>query len=474
MTKKTISFLVLIISDISAILLCFFFAYLIRSEILPYIYHGFQKKPIPLSAHLDYFYMVIIWILIFAYEKLYTKRFTFWDEAKVLLKSTTIAFFLIMSITFIARKSLQFSRAIIILAWLISLILFPIFRSLIKKILIKLNLWKKKIIILGAAKTGKLILEGIRDNKIMGYEIAGFLDDDPQKIGKKIKNTEVLGKTSELEELSTKLGFQDVIIAMPSIQKEKLIKILERCEKVAETIRIVPDTVGLITVGVEIENLGEALTLSIRQNLTKPWNIFIKNFFEFLLTLIITILLLPILLIIALAIKIDSRGSIIFTQERLGKGNKTFKFYKFRSMYKDEDLKLNEYLEKNPATKKEWNKYQKLKSFDPRVTRVGKFLRKYSLDELPQLFNVLKGEMSLVGPRPYLLREMKIIGQRHRMISKVKPGITGLWQVSGRNILPFKERLSLDEYYIRNWSLWLDIVILLKTIKALAKREGAY
>ncbi len=168
MIKKIINFLALIATDVVVILICVSLAYLIRSEILPFVYQGFQKKPIPLIAHLSYFYIMILWVVIFALEGLYSKRRTFWDEARALMKGTTFSFFLVMSFTFIARKSLQFSRTIILLAWLLSLILFPVFRSLIKILLIRLNLWRIKVIVLGT-KAGKLVAKAIENNKILGF-----------------------------------------------------------------------------------------------------------------------------------------------------------------------------------------------------------------------------------------------------------------------------------------------------------------
>jgi undecaprenyl-phosphate galactose phosphotransferase len=226
--------------------------------------------------------------------------------------------------------------------------------------------------------------------------------------------------------------------------------------------------------GVEIENMGDILSLSMARNLVKPWNILFKYLFELITILILTVILLPVLLIIALAIKIDTPGPVLYIQKRLGEKNKKFRFFKFRSMYIDGDRRLEKHLKKNPMVQKEWDKYQKIKENDPRVTRVGKIIRQFSLDELPQLINFFKRDMNLVGPRPYLPREIKKISKSYQIISRVKPGITGLWQVRGRNLLSFRERLLLDEYYIRNWSLWLDIVILSKTIKVLATREGAY
>ena len=143
-------------------------------------------------------------------------------------------------------------------------------------------------------------------------------------------------------------------------------------------------------------------------------------------------------------------------------------------MYTDEDKRLRKYLDNNEVARREWRKFVKLKSFDPRVTKIGNFLRRFSLDELPQLFNVFLGQMSLVGPRPYLPNERKEIGENLDLILETTPGITGLWQVSGRNELPFNERVALDTWYVRNWSLWLDTVILLKTFKAVLTGKGAY
>jgi undecaprenyl-phosphate galactose phosphotransferase len=158
----------------------------------------------------------------------------------------------------------------------------------------------------------------------------------------------------------------------------------------------------------------------------------------------------------------------------MGRRGKVFRLFKFRSMYIDAETRLTEFLKSNPSARAEWEEYQKIKAGDPRVTRVGRFIRKTSLDELPQLLNVLKGDMSLVGPRPYLPREMMEIGKSYALISRVKPGLTGLWQTSGRNLLSFRERLLLDEHYIRNWTLWSDIAILIRTARALVRREGAF
>ena len=186
---------------------------------------------------------------------------------------------------------------------------------------------------------------------------------------------------------------------------------------------------------------------------------------------------LPIMIPIAISIKLTDKGSIFFVQERPGLGGRMFRLLKFRTMYPNNEEILAEYLENNPEAKEEWEKYRKLKTYDPRVTPIGRFLRKYSLDELPQFFNVLKGDMSVVGPRPYILKEFddyRIPREIKKKLLSVKPGITGLWQVEGRNEKTFEERIKLDLKYIDNLSLWNDLKIVLKTVWIMFRGKGAY
>ena len=474
MRKKLISFVTLIISDLIVIFLSFSIAYVIRSEILPYLFNEFNKLPLlPFSTFLNHYYMATVWIFIFAHEKLYTKRYSIWDELRVLLKSATLSSSLIIIMIFITKQP-QFSRPIVISAWLLSLFLFPLFRFLTKILLVKFNIWTKKLIILGVHQTSLLILKSIRKSKTMGYEVSAFLDNDPQKIGKEFLGVKVLGPLSELENVAKTFQSRDIMIVTPHLPRKKLKELLSKCEDFSKSMWLIPRSGDFITEGVEIEVLGEVLTLYIKKNLTKPWNILTKTLFDEFLTLVLIILLFPLFIFIAIAIKLDSKGPVIFVQKRLGQNKKIFNFFKFRSMYTNSDKKLSEFLNKNQKAKEEWEKYRKLKNYDPRVTRVGRIIRKYSLDEFPQLFNILLGNMSLVGPRPYLLEELKGKDLFISRVAKVKPGITGLWQISGRSEVIFKERLAFDEYYIRNWSLWLDMTILLKSIKVIFSSEGAY
>ena len=308
----------------------------------------------------------------------------------------------------------------------------------------------------------------------MGYEVLGFLDDDPHKIVKSYLGVKVLGPISQLENITKIYHSKDIVISTPHLPRNKIRELLVRCENLSESMWLIPRSGDFITEGVEIEVFGEILSMYIKKNLKKPWNILIKTFFDIILTVFTIIIFLPIFLIIALAIKLDSKGPVLYVQKRIGKKNIAFDLYKFRSMYMDNEKKLDEYLKQNPVAKKEWAKYKKIKNHDPRVTNVGRFLRKFSLDELPQLSNILQGKMSLVGPRPYIPEELEQEELFKEKIALVKPGITGLWQIRGRSELSFEERIVIDEYYIRNWSLWLDIMILIKSFGIWFKQKGAY
>jgi len=475
MGKKALSLLTLIIVDLLVIFISFWVSFLLRSEVLPHLFPKFKTVHLlPFSVILDNYYMAFVWIFVFAHERLYTKRFPFSNEIKALLKSATISTIIIMIMIFITRKQVKFSRTIVILAWLLSLLLFPIFRYLTKIFLIKAGLWQKKLIILGVNPTSLSILRSIHKNKTMGYEVLGFLEDDFRKKGKKYFGIEVLGPISELERIISKYKSKDIMVSTPYLERKELKEFLSKCEELSESMWIIPRSGNFLARGVEIEVYGDVPTLYRKKNLAKPWNIVIKTLFDKILALTLIILLIPLFLIIALTIKLDSKGPVIFKQKRIGRQKKIFTLYKFRSMHVDSHSKLATYLANNPEVNEEWKKYKKIKGHDPRVTKVGKIIRRFSLDELPQLLNVLQGKMSLVGPRPYLAEELEGNDPFIKTIIQVKPGITGPWQVSGRSEIPFKERLRLDEYYIRNWSLGIDLIILLKSLGVIFSKKGAY
>jgi Undecaprenyl-phosphate galactose phosphotransferase WbaP len=213
--------------------------------------------------------------------------------------------------------------------------------------------------------------------------------------------------------------------------------------------------------------------IHLQQNLMLPLPQLTKRCIDLVACVVGGIVLLPFLSYLAIAVKMSSRGPVFYGHDRIGRYGVTFKAWKFRTMFQDSGLKLEQYLEANPDLKNEWERDHKLK-FDPRVTRIGRFMRKTSLDELPQLWNVFCGNMSLVGPRPIVTQEIQKYGHFYGLYTMVKPGITGLWQVSGRNNTTYDERVQLDAYYVRNWSPWVDIVLLFKTIRIVLFAHGAY
>ncbi len=474
MKKKLVVFLCLVLCDGLAVFLSFALAYLFRAEVLTAFLPSLRRQPVLFSVYLEKTYVLLLFIGVFLYEKLYTKRYSFGEETRSLLKSSTISFVLIAVAVFVTREYFPFSRFILFTAWLLSLLILPGFRFLTKTILLRLGLWEKKVIIIGSTGSTGTLIEAIRHNKTMGYEIVGCLTNETAKIGSSISGVPILGHFDEIEGWKDKTGFEDIIVTFPNIPRDRLISLLKLWEGLSDTIRYIPQTGDLITTGIEIENFGRILTLAVRKNLHKPWNIAIKTVFEYVLAVVMLIPLLPVFVVIAAAISLDSRGPVFFTQERYGRRARVIRVVKFRSMHVDAERRLEEFLRVSPEAQAEWARHRKLLARDPRVTRVGGFLRRYSLDELPQLVNVLKGEMSIVGPRPYLREELEEVQQVKSILLQVKPGITGLWQTSGRSLLPFQERLSIDEYYIRNWSLWVDLVILMKTFKVTASGHGAF
>jgi len=473
MFRKTIRLLSLIGFDVASLFLSLFLAYLIRKDILFYIHPTFRIWTFPFKTYLvNYPYFVGLWVVVLAYERLYTKRFALGEEVKRLWKGASCSFLIIMALTFTARLSMDVSRTVIILSWALSLCLLPVFRLAAKKILNKAGIWQRNILILGAGRTGGMVLERVKKNKNMGYKPVGFLDDDKAKLGRKIGGIKVLGKVSEIKSWVRKKKVGDVVIAMPGVSREKLLAVVGVCEGVVDEIKVIPDMFGLATVGVKAEDLDGILLFDMEWNLAKPHSIFVKRVIDVILSSLAAAILSPLMLFISIKIRRESEGPAIFRQKRLWNEEGTFDFLKFRSMYLDGDERLRRLLKENPEARKEWETYAKIRSGDPRVTKSGRWLRKYCLDELPQLISVLGGEMSMVGPRPYLLRELEKMGGYRKTILKTLPGMAGLWQVSGRNELTFEDRLRLEEYYVRNWSLWLDFVILVKTVKVVWKGEG--
>ncbi|ACV64812.1 exopolysaccharide biosynthesis polyprenyl glycosylphosphotransferase [Desulfofarcimen acetoxidans DSM 771] len=470
----------LIILDMLAIAFSLGIAYLIRTYVLPVLLPGFFHSGLLSSSLQNLWWQPFILVACMIYEELYQKRLPYWKEVEKILKACTLAVIFSIALLYLAKLSGEMSRTLVMMTWFMTAVSIPLLRYTGKLLLVKAGVWSKPVLVIGAGKTAELIASALSREKTMGYEIIGLLDDNPNLTGiynaKSKKVMPVLGTFVQAEKIISQTRVQEVIVAAPGMPSKKLVELTNSLQPLVNNVMVVPDLFGLSMNGIEVEYFFEeqALLLNVKNRLKSTLNRSIKRLFDVLTGSILLLLCIPLLCMIAIAIKIDSRGPVFFAHERMGQGSECFTCYKFRTMYLEGESLLKKHLRKNPQARQEWLKYNKIKDNDPRVTRVGAVLRRFSLDELPQLINVVFGNMSLVGPRPYLMREKKQMGNWVFDIHVAKPGITGLWQVSGRNEIEFEGRLKLDVWYVRNWSLWLDIVMLLKTLKVVLKRDGAY
>lgn len=415
-----------------------------------------------------------IYLLFINIGQLYSRRMPFYKEVQKLFAACCYSVLAIVFVLYVAQIAASTSRLFVGLFAIITFLALAIVRYVVKKLLVKYDLLQIPVLIIGAGKTAELLAQAIIGDAGMGYKIVGLLEDNKVHSGV-LEKFPVLGTFADAEEVIERTGVKRVFIAAPGLKDEKLGWLIYRIQPLVENIGVIPNLVGVPVGGVEIESLfnEKLLIMRLKNNLARPLNRVIKTVFDYTLTLLGTIAISPILLFIALWIYKDSPGPVIFKHVRIGKDGKPFPCYKFRSMCVDAKERLAELLANDPAAREEWERDFKLKN-DPRITKSGAFLRKTSLDELPQIFNVLKGEMSLVGPRPIIQEELERYGEYVGDYLMVKPGITGMWQVSGRSDIEYHERVLLDSWYVRNWSVWIDIVMLFKTFAVVAMRKGAY
>jgi undecaprenyl-phosphate galactose phosphotransferase len=338
------------------------------------------------------------------------------------------------------------------------------------------GLLKRRVLILGAGKTGALVAKALKKEPNLGYDVIGFLDDDEQKVGTVVEGVKVhRGVDSALTYLR-RCNVSDLVLAMPGAGRERLQALIKEYQHQVPNMLFVPDLMGMSVLGTSFKHFfdEQAFALEVKNELARPLNRAVKRAFDLAVGSALLLLLALPVAALGIIIRLTSAGPALYRQERVGKGGRSFECLKFRTMYADADLRLADILSQDPAARAEWESCFKLRN-DPRVTPVGAFLRKTSLDELPQLLNVIAGEMSLVGPRPVTRSEIDdYYRDEARLYLSVLPGITGLWQVSGRSNTDYDYRIALDSWYVRNWNLWLDVVILMKTVGVVLRREGAY
>jgi len=360
------------------------------------------------------------------------------------------------------------SRISFFAAYAVAVVLVPLGRMIAKKILAGLNLWGVPTVIYGDRDSLVVVAEALRRDRSLGFIPQAALSDDYRQ-GEIVGGLPVLGGLN-----NTTRRMPVAVVALPDIPRKDLIELLEGPLQAYNTILLVPDLENAPSLWVKPCDLQGILALEIRRNLLDPVTLFFKTFIERVFVLLTLPLWGSICLLFMLLVWLQDFHSPLYTQERIGKNNARFKVYKLRTMVPDAEDVLRKKLAQDPKLKAEWNQYYKLKK-DPRITLVGKLLRKTSLDELPQLGCVLAGKMALVGPRPlpkYHHDQLLLRTQKLRV--KVSPGITGLWQVSGRSESGTAGMNKWDTYYVTNWSVWLDIVILARTVSVVLFGRGAY
>ncbi|RCK76377.1 MAG: Undecaprenyl-phosphate galactosephosphotransferase [Anaerolineae bacterium] len=394
------------------------------------------------------------------------------EELRRLTYATVINFCVLGAVTFLYKVGVLYSRGVFVIAFGLTLVTVPLSRILLRGVFARMSWWGRAVVVLGAGKTGSLVVKKLLSQPELGLKPVALLDDKVEMHGQLLYGIPIVGPLSLATQFAEG-GIRVAVLAIPGVDRFSTLQIIQNYANLFQHLILIPDLFGLSSLWVQTQDLGGILGLEIQQNLLSTEARLIKRAIDLSLIIFFSPIILLIVSVFALLIKLDSPGSAFYKSRRIGQDGKLINILKFRSMVKDADEILKDYLRKNPHLQSEWQTSIKLKD-DPRVTRIGQFLRKTSLDELPQVWNVLKGEMSLVGPRPILEEEVNRYEETFEIYTQVKPGITGYWQVMGRNDVPYEERKAMVSYYVRNWSPWLDLVILAKTVWVVLTGKGAY
>jgi Undecaprenyl-phosphate galactose phosphotransferase WbaP len=400
------------------------------------------------------------------------------EEFRRILRSASLGFLLLIGMAFFLREGLLASRIVFISSWTLTLVLVPISRHFVRSWCSRQEWWGIPTVILGEQEFANMTLGMLQRDPALGLRPVAVLCD-PSRDDLVERNTVVARRRVFVGDLSHSDMFARdycscyAILAMPLSGSDRLAKFLADHAKHYRRVLVIPDFFGVTSLSVTAKDICGVLVLEVNQQLTRFFPRRIKRGLDLLICGMLAVPISPLMLLIYLAVRLSSPGAGFYGQRRIGRGGKEFKVWKFRSMVINADEVLERHLERDAVLRAEWEKDHKLRS-DPRITAIGHALRKTSLDELPQLWNVLCGEMSLVGPRPIVESEVKKYGKNFYQYCQVTPGITGLWQISGRNNTTYELRTQIDDYYVRNWSATLDLYILARTLRAVLLTDGAY
>lgn len=400
------------------------------------------------------------------------RRTTQWlDEVGIVMSGVTIALSALVIVFFLVRPGVT-SRAMLLYLWGASIVLLGAFRLIVRWELARRRrngVGVSRVLVIGVGHLGKMVMQQIAGRPGLGYDLAGFCDDVACAQGASFGRFECLGPVRDLPLVVRDYRIDEVVIALPSAEHATIVSIVDLCDRLGIDFRLVPDTYDVTLGALEIDDIAGIPLIGRRESMIRGVNMVMKRAIDVVASLCALVVCAPIVAVVAILVRLDSQGPIFIPQLRVGAKGRTFRCYKIRSMYQDADRRLADLTNANEAG----GVIFKMRE-DPRRTRVGRVIRKLSIDELPQFWSILTGEMSLVGPRPPFPHEVDQYEEWHKRRLSVTPGLTGLWQVSGRSDLPFDEMVMLDLYYIENWSLSLDLKIILRTIPTVLSGRGAY
>ena len=415
--------------------------------------------------YLKYIWMIPIYIFIYAYYRLLSKRMVMSMEAMYIEKANFIALIITTLVIFASKSSEHHSRSIILIFFILNLFI-PVWVYFLKRHCMKYDKFREDIMVI-CDKAGEEDVNSwfVKDNSF-GFNVSSKIMVDgmsEEAVQQRIKY------------LVDSHKHYAVVISLSDKETDEAFKTVNYVLHHISRVYVLPKTSKLPLINSEFFNSinHKGMALYVKNKLLHEGERNIKALFDKVVSILLFLVSLPILLILYAIVYFSTGGHPVYKQRRIGKDGVSFRIYKFRTMRTDADAVLEQMLESDPEKKAEWEKEFKLKD-DPRITKIGQFLRRTSLDELPQLYNVFQGKMSLVGPRPIIEDEIKKYGEYFDYFKAVKPGITGLWQVSGRNDISYEERVRLDVWYVRNWSMELDIMILVKTAAIVLMRKGSY
>jgi Undecaprenyl-phosphate galactose phosphotransferase WbaP len=423
-----------------------------------------------LATYLHLWPSLIVFFAVFAALRLYPGIICNGvTELERLTAGISVSFIMLAASTFIDHVSSDYSRAVFFIAWASAIFLVPLFRALARAALSARPWWGVPVVMFYTGEESTRVLQMLSAKHEIGIKVVAILASPDTPPGKHSVPVLDYRHASVLRSA----GVSRALIALPENSPALLLRKLEAFESMFPKLMLVNDAFSHYSLSTAAQDLGGALSMEVRRNLLDPLPRMIKRAIDLALLTMIAPVVLPLTFLLGALACVGSRGSMFYRHRRIGRGNSTIHVWKIRTMHQDSDAILQKALASDPMLHAEWLSSRKLLR-DPRVTPVGKILRRTSLDELPQLWNVLRGEMSLVGPRPIVDEEVDLYGDRFDLYCRVTPGLTGLWQVSGRSRMSVDERVRLDSYYVKNWSPWLDLHILARTTKVVITGEGAY